>query len=105
MTETIKANNEVKALSVEIMEALAHTIDAKDEYTRGHSVRVAKYSRMLAQKMGLSEKECEDVYYMGLLHDLGKIGVPNAIINSPDKLTPQEYAIVKEHPAHSLMRM
>ena len=99
MNETIKANKEVKALSVDIMEALAHTIDAKDEYTKGHSVRVAQYSRMLAEKMGLSAKECEDVYYMGLLHDLGKIGVPNAIINSPAKLTKEEYDIVKGHPA------
>ncbi len=98
MNETIRANKEVKALSVEIMEALAHTIDAKDEYTRGHSVRVAQYLRMLAGKMGLSDKECEDVYYMGLLHDLGKIGVPNAIINSPSKLTPEEYDVVKGHP-------
>ena len=54
---------------------------------------------MLAEKMGLSAKECEDVYYMGLLHDLGKIGVPNAIINSPAKLTKEEYDIVKGHPA------
>ena len=78
-----KAHEETKTLAVEMMEALAHTIDAKDAYTKGHSVRVAKYSRMLAEKMGLSEKECESVYYYGLLHDVGKIGVPDAIINSP----------------------
>ena len=85
-------------LSVEVMEALAHTIDAKDEYTRGHSVRVAKYSRMLAGKLGLSSTECENVYYMALLHDIGKIGVPNEIINSPSKLTENEYAVIKTHP-------
>ncbi|MBQ1849203.1 MAG: HD-GYP domain-containing protein, partial [Lachnospiraceae bacterium] len=78
--------------------ALAHTIDAKDEYTRGHSVRVAKYSRMLAEKLGLSAEECENVYYMALLHDIGKIGVPNAIINSPTRLTDEEYAVIKTHP-------
>ena len=94
----INANNEIKTLSVEVMEALAHTIDAKDEYTRGHSVRVAKYSRMLAQKLGLSEEDCDNVYYMGLLHDIGKIGVPNAIINSKSKLTDEEYAVIKTHP-------
>ena len=77
--EAIKARDEVKTLSVEVMEALAHTIDAKDEYTRGHSVRVAKYSRMLAEKLGLPEEERENVYYMALLHDIGKIGVPNEI--------------------------
>ncbi|MCR5684635.1 MAG: HD-GYP domain-containing protein [Lachnospiraceae bacterium] len=96
--EAIKAKNEVKTLSVEVMEALAHTIDAKDEYTRGHSVRFAKYSRMLAAKMGMSEEDCENVYYMGLLHDIGKIGVPSSIINSPDKLTDDEYDVVKTHP-------
>ena len=96
--EAIKARDEVKTLSVEVMEALAHTIDAKDEYTRGHSVRVAKYSRMLAEKLGLPEEERENVYYMALLHDIGKIGVPNEIINSPTKLTDDEYAVIKTHP-------
>ncbi len=96
--EAVKAKDEVKTLSVEVMEALAHTIDAKDEYTRGHSVRVAKYSRMLAEKLNLSEEERENVYYMALLHDIGKIGVPNSIINSPTRLTEEEYAVIKTHP-------
>lgn len=96
--KNISAANEIKTLSVEVMEALAHTIDAKDEYTRGHSVRVAKYSRMLAEKMGLPEEQCENVYYMGLLHDIGKIGVPNEIINSPTKLTDEQYDVIKTHP-------
>ncbi|MCR5119121.1 MAG: HD-GYP domain-containing protein [Lachnospiraceae bacterium] len=92
------AKNEIKTLSVEVMEALAHTIDAKDEYTKGHSIRVAKYSRMIAERMGMSPTECEDIYYMGLLHDLGKIGVPNEIINSPGPLTDEQYAVIKIHP-------
>ena len=96
--EAEKAKDEVKTLSVEVMEALAHTIDAKDEYTRGHSVRVANYSRMIADKMGMSPEDSENVYYMGLLHDLGKIGVPNEIINSPTKLTDEQYAVIKTHP-------
>ena len=96
--EAIEAKDEVKTLSVEVMEALAHTIDAKDKYTKGHSIRVAKYSRMLAQKMGFSVDECETIYYMGLLHDLGKIGVDNDIINSPGPLTDEQYAVIKKHP-------
>ena len=80
------------------MEALAHTIDAKDEYTKGHSIRVAKYSRMIANRMGLPEERCESIYYMGLLHDLGKIGVPNEIINKPGRLTDEEYDVIKTHP-------
>ena len=96
--EAIEAKDEVKTLSVEVMEALAHTIDAKDKYTKGHSIRVAKYSRMLAQKIGFSVDECETIYYMGLLHDLGKIGVDNDIINSPGPLTDDQYAEIKKHP-------
>ncbi len=92
------ARDNIKELSVEVMEALAHTIDAKDEYTRGHSVRVAKYSRMIAERLNLSSEECENVYYMALLHDIGKIGVPNEIINSTTKLTDDEYAVIKTHP-------
>ncbi|MCR5475393.1 MAG: HD-GYP domain-containing protein [Lachnospiraceae bacterium] len=97
--EAEKAKDEVKELSVEVMEALAHTIDAKDEYTKGHSVRVAKYSMMIAEKLGMGEEDCENVYYMGLLHDLGKIGVPNEIINSPTNLTDEQYDVIKTHPA------
>ena len=96
--KNLSVTGEIKTLSVEVMEALAHTIDAKDEYTRGHSVRVAKYSRMLAEKMELPAEQCESVYYMGLLHDIGKIGVPNEIINSPTKLTDEEYDVIKTHP-------
>lgn len=96
--ELEKARDDVKTLSVEVMEALAHTIDAKDEYTKGHSVRVAKYSRMIAEKMGLSAENCENIYYIGLLHDIGKIGVPNEIINKPAKLSDEEYNIIKLHP-------
>ncbi len=98
MNEAEKANKEIKTLSVEVMEALAHTIDAKDSYTRGHSVRVAKYSKMIAEKMGLSETDCENVYYYGLLHDIGKIAVHNEIINSPGPLTDEEYSKIKIHP-------
>ena len=96
--EANDAKNKVQALSVEVMEALAHTIDAKDKYTNGHSIRVAKYSRMIAEKMALPAEQCENVYYMGLLHDIGKIGVPNEIINKPFRLSDAEYDIIKTHP-------
>ena len=98
MNETLKAKDDLKELSVEVMEALAHTIDAKDEYTKGHSIRVATYSRMIAEQMGLTPEQCESIYYMGLLHDLGKIGVPNEIINKPGSLTAEEYEKIKVHP-------
>lgn len=92
------AHDNIKTLSVEVMEALARTIDAKDKYTNGHSSRVAKYSRMIAERMGMDAEFCENIYYMGLLHDIGKIGVPNEIINKPDRLTDTEYEVIKSHP-------
>ena len=98
LNETIKAKDEIRELSVEVMEALARTIDAKDQYTRGHSTRVAKYARMIAEKMGLDKESQENIYYMGLLHDIGKIGVPKEIINKPSRLNDLEYKIIQTHP-------
>ena len=93
-----KSETAVKKLTTELMEALARTIDAKDKYTNGHSERVAIYSRMLALRMGLSEEEQEKAYYMGLLHDIGKIGIPNEIINKTTKLTDEEFELMQSHP-------
>lgn len=78
--------------------ALSGAIDAKDTYTNGHSKRVADYSKEIARRAGLSEKIQNDIYVMGLLHDVGKIGVPNEIINKPTRLTEEEYGIIKSHP-------
>lgn len=88
----------MEQLTLQVMKALASTIDAKDKYTNGHSIRVAEYSREIAKRVGKSEKEQEEIYYMGLLHDIGKIGIPDEIINKPAKLTEEEYAVVKTHP-------
>lgn len=79
-------------------EALASAIDAKDPYTHGHSMRVAEYSKKIAAMSGKSEKECDEVYYAALLHDVGKIGVPDEIITKEGKLTAEEFAKIKEHP-------
>ncbi len=78
--------------------ALANAIDAKDVYTHGHSIRVAEYSKKIAADAHKSEKICNDIYYAGLLHDVGKIGVANSIINKNGKLTDEEYAEIKKHP-------
>lgn len=82
------------------IETLAYTIDAKDKYTRGHSSRVAKYSRMIAFVAGKSEEECREVYLAGLLHDIGKISVDDLIINKPGKLTDEEFDKIKKHPSY-----
>ena len=76
---------------------LANTIDAKDKYTNGHSVRVAEYAREIARRAGKSEQEQDDIYFIGLLHDIGKIGIPDTIINKTSKLTDEEYELIKTH--------
>ncbi|MCR5001576.1 MAG: HD-GYP domain-containing protein [Lachnospiraceae bacterium] len=79
-------------------EALASAIDAKDTYTHGHSARVAEYSEMIAREAGWDEDTCREVFYAALLHDVGKIGIPNDIINKKGKLSADEYDVVKTHP-------
>ena len=78
--------------------ALVEAIDAKDRYTNGHSRRVAVYSRMIAERIGKTPEECYEIYLIALLHDVGKIGIPDAIINKTSKLTDDEFAIIKTHP-------
>ena len=87
-----------KRLSLQIVRTLAETIDAKDTYTNGHSGRVADYSKEIARRFGYSEENQDNIYVMGLLHDVGKIGVPDAIINKEGRLSDDEYAIIKTHP-------
>lgn len=99
--KTKKLNNyslKLERMTDEVMFALASTIDAKDKYTNGHSVRVAEYSRLIARKLNMSEQEQNHIYRIGLLHDIGKIGVPDDIINKTTRLTDDEYAVIKTHP-------
>lgn len=84
--------------SLEVVQTLAEAIDAKDPYTKGHSSRVAAYTREIARRAGCSERAQREIYMMGLLHDVGKIGVPDAVINKPGKLTEEEYEEIKKHP-------
>lgn len=84
-------------LFAETVVALADAIDAKDSYTHGHSSRVAHYSRRIAAMAGKSEEECSEVYYAALLHDVGKIGIPDSVINKEGALTSEEYEMIKTH--------
>ena len=81
----------------ESLETVAATIDAKNLYLKGHSKRVAEYSREVAGRMGMSEDDCQAVYFAGLLHDIGKIGIPNSILDKQQKLTDEEYDVIKRH--------
>lgn len=98
-TQEVMAQHEkLEKISMQIVTALSGAIDAKDNYTNGHSVRVAQYSREIAKRAGLSKEMQNDIYMMGLLHDVGKIGVPDIIINKPDRLDDDEYEVIKKHP-------
>lgn len=85
--------------SVAAVQALAEAVDAKDEYTRGHSRRVAEYAKELATCAGLDEGFIDLVYVAGQLHDVGKIGVPDEVLKKTGKLDEAEYAMIKTHPA------
>ena len=89
---------QLRQMNMNIIRSLSYAIDAKDRYTRGHSQRVAEYSRALAKRMGKSEEEQETVYFAGLLHDVGKIRVPEAVINKPGRLTDEEFDQIRIHP-------
>ena len=93
-----KRRERIERMSLQMVRTLANTIDAKDSYTNGHSTRVAKYSVMIGKKMGYEGEKLELLEYTALLHDIGKIGIPNEIINKPSRLTDEEYEIIKTHP-------
>ena len=97
--ELDKEKKSYEELTLETLASLANVIDAKDHYTNGHSFRVAAYSKGIAEELGLSRQECEQIYFAGLIHDVGKIGINEAILTKPGKLDPREYEIIKAHPA------
>lgn len=80
------------------MEALARTLEAKDRYTRGHSGRVAEYTVRLATALGIEVPQVESLRLASALHDLGKIGIRDEVLNKPSRLTPEEYDLIKQHP-------
>ena len=81
-----------------LIRALVSTVEAKDQYTRGHTERVTTYSMAIGEEMGLTEEERHTLQLGALLHDVGKIGIPEKILKKPGKLTPGEYEIMKRHP-------
>ena len=81
----------------ELIQVFTKSIDVKDEYTNGHSFRVAEYTKMIAEEAGFSKDEVENFYNIGLMHDIGKITVPDEILNKPGRLTDDEFVIMKQH--------
>lgn len=96
--DNAKLYEDIKELFLSTVRALANAIDAKSTWTKGHSERVTRYALLLAKEMGLSEKEIEILEIGGLLHDIGKIGTFDVVLDKPDKLTKEEFELVKKHP-------
>ena len=95
LQNSVRENRE---LFLGTVKSLAAAIDGKDPYTRGHSERVSRMSLAIAQRLGLSDDECEKIRISGLLHDVGKIGIDDNILKKPAALTDEEYEIMKQHP-------
>jgi putative nucleotidyltransferase with HDIG domain len=96
----VRLMGELERLLLDTIKAIAATIDARDGYTHRHSERVAALTAQLAQELGLSESDRQTAELSALLHDVGKIAVPDSILNKPGKLTPKEFAEMQKHPVH-----
>ncbi len=96
--DNVKVYDKMQEQYLQTMRAFASAVEAKDAYTRGHSEKVMEYSVLLARRMGLEPEDLEVVRFAGLLHDIGKIGVPEHILNKPGRLTPAEFEEIKKHP-------
>ncbi len=103
--ETIALNEELERVLkqnmvsyFETVRALANAIDEKDSYTGGHCERVMSYARVIAEELGLSDQEVDDLKFGSILHDIGKIGISEYILNKSEKLSPVEYEEIKKHP-------
>lgn len=97
LEQAIREEQESELFINQMVLAFAKSLDIKDQYTKGHSFRVAEYTRKIAKKLGYDNKDLENIYRIALLHDIGKIILPEDILNKPDKLTPEEYDVIKMH--------
>ena len=97
MQEQLELANKQIEMGKQTVIAIARTVDAKDQRTSDHSKRVAIYSAQIARAYGLDEKQCRDIEWSAQMHDIGKIGIPDAILNKPSRLSDEEYAIMKSH--------
>lgn len=96
-SEVETQTKKIEMMSLQTVRALANAIDAKDSYTIGHSERVSEYAALLAAEMGWNETDVDNLRFKALLHDVGKIGVPDSILNKPTRLSDMEYDVIKTH--------
>lgn len=98
LEQAVKEERErVAGISLQAIEAISKAVDAKDKYTEQHSSRVAEYACMIARELGWEEGKIQELRNSALLHDIGKIGIRDAILNKPDRLDEEEYRIMKSH--------
>lgn len=95
--EIFRRKKQTEAMSLQMIQTLSTTIEAKDEYTKGHSYRVAEYSALIAKELGWNDNEVQNLRNAARLHDIGKIGIPDTILNKPTRLLDTEYEIIKKH--------
>lgn len=88
---------QIEKMTFETIATISSMLEARDSYTKGHSVRVAEYSVMLAERAGWREQAIQNLRHIALLHDIGKVGIPDNVLNKPGKLTEEEFAIIKSH--------
>lgn len=93
-----KEHKKLAKMTMQTIISISNAVDAKDSYTKQHSERVANYAKIISQELGWEKDEQEDIYNMALLHDIGKIGVPDAILNKKGSLSEEEYPQIKKHP-------
>jgi diguanylate cyclase (GGDEF)-like protein len=97
MKKLEESSEQSRQMTMQTIRTIVNTIDAKDEYTKGHSQRVSNYSAALASELGMDNDDVERIRYIALLHDIGKIGVPDNILNKAGRLTNEEFALMKLH--------
>lgn len=97
LKQVIKEEKESELFINQMIRAFAKSIDIKDQYTKGHSFRVATYAKLIAARLGYNDKMRENIYHIALLHDIGKVVIPEDILNKPGKLTDGEYETIKQH--------
>lgn len=107
ITYLIKVHSKHNKDTVDFIKTLARTIESRDFYTASHSKNVAKYSRIIAERLNYSKADCETVFVGALLHDIGKIGISDSILNKPIKLSIDEYKLIQQHPSigHDMLKL
>jgi putative nucleotidyltransferase with HDIG domain len=107
ITYLIKIHIKEQTNTINFVKTLAKTLESKDTYTASHSLNVANYSKIIAERLNYSKSDCETIYIGALLHDIGKIGIKDSILNKPARLTNEEYISIQQHPSigHDMLKL